>query len=142
MREPEVWRFLCAQCHIPLSGPLLFLTDLSRLRTDVGDMHRDLNLVPPGFFAHGGEAKAAMQPSREPVRWKETDILFFPNDLILDKTRLLPGDRGCCGLIGTHGFNAFCTNGHAVGTQVTDCCTLNLAYIPRANLVFDTPAAL
>ena len=104
-------------------------------------MYRDRNVVPAGFFANGEEAKTEMEKqTRDPAPWSEADVLFFPGDLILDETRYLRADAGCCGLIGNCGFNVFCANGHAIGTQITDCCTLNVACIPRANLVFDTPA--
>ena len=135
----ETWRFLCAICHAPLSGPLIYLPDVSRLRLKIGDMHRNLNVVPPGFFANGSDAKSEMRTqTADPVLWSDSDLLFYPGDL-RQADRIVPGDFGCCGLTGTHGPNLFCCNGHVLGTQITDCCTLNFARVCRANLVFDTP---
>jgi hypothetical protein len=42
--------------------------------------------------------------------------------------------NGCCGIDGMDGINTFCSNGHEIGTECSDCWTGRLLHAPAANL--------
>jgi hypothetical protein len=111
---------LCRRCHVPLTGPLDRLTDLSLISgADQSPF------VPRGYFvASDGEFYA-----RRNVVTNLGDRLR--GRYHTDQRRL----NGCCGPSGLDGMNWLCPEGHEVGTACSDC------WVPHA-MLFDRGSVL
>jgi uncharacterized protein (TIGR02996 family) len=100
--------FWCAACGLPLTGPLSPLADPVWLSKEDGTP-----LVPAGFYWQAaGDFSAGMEGH------------YCLNLADLRNTRPHPDHRrrrGCCGMDGCDGANTVCANGHAVGTECSDC---------------------
>ena len=132
--------FLCAHCQTPFSKPVCHLDDLDRLQDKVGDNCYDPpSLVPAGFYVFSDEVLAVGK------MWAATEqyaafappqeFIFNWEDLIRHPTMINEEDVGCCGYTGGAGYNLFCSNGHVIGTEISDCCMVSYVHIPAINLV-------
>ena len=67
------------------------------------------------------------------------EIVLNSDDLIRHPRKYNPRDRSCCGYRGLVGFNVYCTKGHPVGTEISDCCTVNFAHLPLDRVTASQP---
>lgn len=106
------------------------------------DVYNPPSLVPYGFYILRDEVLAArkMWPAskhREAFA-PLNEFIFNRDDLILHPTHINEKDVGCCGYTGLAGYNVFCIRGHAIGTEISDCCFVNYVHIPATNLIQHT----
>ena len=89
------------------------------------------DFVPRGRYVAVADLAAV---DAEPiVSMAEPDALLFNLD-DPRSTRLGGVLAGCCGIDGCDGVNTFCLNGHALGTERSDCWMVRFIHIPRRNL--------
>ena len=119
--------FVCVHCEAEVTRPLERLEDMTQLRTAVGDNYYDPpRLIPAGCYALSDTLVAA-GIDLESVSFIASGEVLFNSDDLCDQHPTLQNtkDRGCCGYGGNMGCNWFCINGHAIGTEVSDCCMVN-----------------
>ena len=131
--------FLCTQCQAVISKPLAHLKDLTQLQDEVGeDYYNPPSLVPPGFYVLSNEVLAVGKmwaaTDEYPAFAPPQEFVFNSEDLITHPTMINEEDVGCCGYTGGDGYNVFCSNGHAVGTEISDCCHVHYVHIPASNV--------
>src|SRR5437879_3054761 len=118
--------FFCARCGVQVSRRVAHLNDLSLLSEDSGDYDEHGQMVPRGRFVMSEEAPHSGVPPGE--------VILHTEDVLRHPTKMNPRDVGCCGYGGSHGYNVYCRSGHAIGTEISDCCIVNYTHIPGERL--------
>jgi len=129
-----VW--LCAECGTAITRSLKHLEDVTLLQNEVSDEEYDPpQLVPLGYYVPSDTVLAAGIVVLGFSSISLGEVLFNTADL-LDSHPTLVNDQdiGCCGYDGDRGYNWFCANGYAIGTQVSDCAMVNYCRFPSVNL--------
>lgn len=115
--------FHCSQCKAAISN------DVQELENQALVCEEDQkDLIPAGAYSL---SKTFMTSGHTYV--------FPPDEVILNLSDLkntVPGGtrNGCCGTDGLDGINVFCSSGHPLGTEMSDCWMAKCIHLPLKNL--------
>lgn len=113
----------CPECQVPLTRELTALADPALLCTADGEPY-----LPEGNYHREPAANHYLKTTGDVVAVNLADVLNTKHST--DPRRL----NGCCGLDGCDGLNLLCINGHAVGTEKSDCWMAHAALFEARTL--------
>lgn len=104
---------------------MLLSNELIPLPSEIEPVYEDkIDVLPQGYYYTSDE-----RPIEDSVGWIYTHLKDIINAKYIIETA-----GGCCGKDGLDGPNLMCENGHAFGTEVSDCWTPHFVKVEPENV--------